>query len=226
MAGRWVSYRRISTERQRISGLGLDAQAQAVAAFLRANGGVCVADFVERESGRNNNRSELLKALAACRMHGASLLIARIDRLSRNAAFLLSLRDSGVDFIAADLPGASRLTIGILALVAEAEADAISARTRGALAAAKRRGVKLGNSHNFTDAGRLKGREVARATLSAGAKQRAADRLAHVEDLRAAGRTTAAEIARGLTERGVPTPRGRADWQAIQVTRLLARLAG
>src|SRR6185437_3754761 len=107
----FVSYARVSTARQQASGLGLDAQRQAVAAYAARLEGIIVAEFVEAESGKRNDRPELLAALAACRMHGPTLLIARLDRLSRDAAFLLSLRDSGVDFVAVDMPGANRLSI-------------------------------------------------------------------------------------------------------------------
>jgi DNA invertase Pin-like site-specific DNA recombinase len=222
---KWVAYTRVSTQRQGRSQLGIEGQKHAIAEHIRAHGGVCVGEFTEVESGRNNDRPELQRALAACRMHGARLLIAKLDRLARRASFLLSLRDSGIDFVACDLEGANRLTVGILAMVAETEAEAISARTKAALAAARRRGITLGNADNFTDAGRRKGREAARSALRANARQRASDRLAHINDLRAAGYSTPADIARGLSERGVPTPRGRTEWQAIQVVRLLSRLA-
>ena len=180
---------------------------------------------MEVESGRKADRPELATALAACRMHGATLLIAKIDRLSRNAAFLLNLRDAGVEFVAADLPGANRLTVGILALVAETEADAISARTSAALAAAKRRGVWLGKTwrQNFGETGRAKGRKAARAVVQSNAAQRAADRAAHVAKLRANGLQTPSELARGLNESGVPAPRG-GSWSCGQVQRLVARL--
>jgi len=224
-ATKWVAYTRVSTQRQGRSQLGIEGQKHAIAEHIRAHGGVCVAEYTEIESGRNNERPELQRALAACRMHGASLLIAKLDRLARRASFLLSLRDSGIDFVACDLQGANRLTVGILAMVAESEADAVSARTTAALAAARRRGAQLGNPANFTDQGRAKGRAAGRVALRLGANQRAADRLAHINDLRAAGCTTAGDIARGLTERGVPTPRGRVSWQSVQVKRLLSRLS-
>lgn len=222
---KYVAYLRVSTARQGRSGLGIEAQRQAATDYLASVGGSLVAEHVEVESGRKADRPELAAALAACRMHGATLLIAKIDRLSRDAVFLLNLRDAGVEFVAADLPGANRLTVGILALIAESEAEAISARTRAALAAAKRRGVRLGKTwrQNFGEIGRAKGRKAARAVQGANAIQRAADRAAHVAKLRAAGLQTPSELARGLNDAGVPAPRGGA-WSCGQVQRLLVRL--
>jgi DNA invertase Pin-like site-specific DNA recombinase len=225
MAIKYVAYYRVSTARQGRSGLGLDAQKHSVAEFLAGAGGHLVAEHVEVESGRKTERPELQAALASCRIRRATLLIARIDRLSRSAAFLLNLRDAGVEFLAADLPGANRLTVGILAMVAETEAEAISSRTKAALAAAARRGVKLGRTwrRNFGDAGRAKGRAAARHVINAKAAQRAADRGSHVRKLQAGGLTTPSELARGLNDLGVPASRG-GQWSCLQVQRLLATL--
>ncbi len=143
---RFVSYLRVSTARQGRSGLGLEAQREAVRAYVEGRAGTIISpEFLETESGKRNDRPQLQAALARCRATGATLVVAKLDRLSRNAAFLLTLRDSGVPFVAADMPEANTLTIGILAVVAQAEREAISARTKAALAAAKARGVKLGN---------------------------------------------------------------------------------
>jgi DNA invertase Pin-like site-specific DNA recombinase len=221
-----ISYLRVSTARQGRSQLGVEGQRESVAGYLRSTGGEHVAEFVEVESGRKNDRPELHAALAACRTFGATLLIARLDRLSRNPVFLLSLRDSGVDFVAADCPGASRLTVGILAMVAETEVEMISARTKAALAAAKARGVKIGAAgyRNLrADAG-ARGRATARVTVQSRARQRANDRAVHIAKLRAGGATTPADLARGLTALGVPTPAGRQGWNCGQVQRLLSRL--
>ena len=146
MDGNFVSYHRVSTARQGRSGLGLDAQRQAVANYLNGGTRSLLREFVEVESGKLNTRPELEQALHLCKVTGATLVIAKLDRLSRNAAFLLTLRDSGVQFVAADMPDANALTVGILALIAQHEREAISRRTREALAAAKRRGIKLGKS--------------------------------------------------------------------------------
>ena len=135
-----VAYERVSTARQGRSGLGLAAQRQAIDDYARTRGAAILARFTEVESGGRNDRPELEKALQLARITGATLVIAKLDRLSRNAAFLLTLRDAGVGFVACDMPEANDLTVGIMALVAEAEREAISRRTREALAAAKARG--------------------------------------------------------------------------------------
>ena len=142
---RLVAYHRVSTVRQGRSGLGLEAQRAAIKNLAKERGGTVVASFTEVESGKVDSRPELQKALQVARLTGATLAIAKLDRLSRNAAFLLTLRDSGVRFIAADMPEANDLTVGIMALVAQQEREAIARRTKEALAATKARGRKLGN---------------------------------------------------------------------------------
>jgi DNA invertase Pin-like site-specific DNA recombinase len=140
----YVAYYRVSTDKQGRSGLGLDAQRQAVATYCPGRGDIA-AEFTEIESGRKNDRPQLAAALAACRKHRATLVIARLDRLARNVAFISNLMESRVDFVAVDMPEANRLTIHILAAVAEHEREMISKRTRDALKAAKARGTRLGN---------------------------------------------------------------------------------
>jgi DNA invertase Pin-like site-specific DNA recombinase len=151
---RLVAYERVSTARQGASGLGLEAQRTAIDAFARSRGATVLARFTEVESGKLATRPELSHALQLARLTGATLVIARLDRLSRNAAFLLTLRDSGVRFLAADMPEANDLTVGVMALVAQAEREAISRRTKEALAAAKARGVKLGSANDALAFGR------------------------------------------------------------------------
>lgn len=222
---RWfVAYYRVSTEKQGRSGLGLEAQRKAVEDLLNGNGGwELVAEFTEIESGKSADRPELEKAIAAARIHGARLIVAKLDRLARNAAFLLSLRDAGVDFVAADMPDANRLTVGILAVVAEDEAQRISKRTKEALAAAKARGVKLGNPENLTDEARRKGARVSAEVRSERANQRAADLRPIIQGLREKGAESLHALARGLNEEGIPTARECA-WTPTAVKRVLDRL--
>jgi len=222
-SGAFVAYYRVSTKRQGRSGLGLDAQRKSVEDFLNGGHWKLVAEFTEVESGKFNARPELAKALAACRLHAATLVVAKLDRLSRNAAFLLTLRDSGVEFVAADMPEANRMTVGIMAVIAEHEREMISQRTRAALAAAKRRGVKLGNPDHLTAKARRLGTKASATRRGAVAAQRAEDLAPIVADLRAGGATSLREIAQGLNERGIPTARGMA-WTAVQVQRLLAKI--
>jgi DNA invertase Pin-like site-specific DNA recombinase len=221
----FIGYARVSTQQQGRSGLGLEAQEAAIRGYLRPGDRLLAPLYVEVESGRRADRPKLVEALARCRITGATLIIAKLDRLARNAAFLLSLRDAGVDFIAADLPDANRLTVGILAVVAEAEAEMISTRTKAALAAAKARGVKLGGDRGnrpATPEGTRKGAKAAAALRSLTAGRRAYGVLPVVEELRAEGATSLHQLAAGLTARGVPTPRGGA-WTATAVRRVVAR---
>src|ERR671911_796243 len=139
--GKFVAYYRVSTERQGRSGLGLEAQRKAVEDYLNGGRWQLLAEFVEVESGKREDRPKLAEALALCRLHGATLVIAKLDRLSRDAHFLLGLQKAGVDFVAADMPDANKMTVGIMALVAQHEREMISERTKAALAAAKARGV-------------------------------------------------------------------------------------
>lgn len=220
MCGKVVAYYRVSTDRQGRSGLGLEAQRAAVEAFIRDRGGELVASFVEVESGKRNDRPELTKALRAAKMAAAKLLIAKLDRLSRNAAFLLLLQESGVRFVAVDMPEADNFTVGILALVAQREREMISTRTKAALAAAKARGQRLGNITTLRPG---IGREAALSTHQAKAAARAKEVLEEITQLRSEGHTSAKAIARELTRRGVVTAQGKAKWSATQVARVLAR---
>src|SRR5437016_13166879 len=168
---KYIAYYRVSTARQGRSGLGLEAQRQAVQTHLR--GEKPIREFTEVESGRRSDRPKLAEALAACRVHKAALVIAKLDRLARNVAFVSNLMDAGVEFEAVDFPQANRLTIHILAAVAEHEARMISERTRAALAAAKERGRLLGGFRGR--AGSCTDLEKARAARAAKASERAAD---------------------------------------------------
>ncbi|MCW5550866.1 MAG: recombinase family protein [Verrucomicrobiae bacterium] len=219
MTGKFVAYYRVSTTKQGINGLGMDAQRDAVARYLNGGDWKLIAEFAEVESGKRNDRQEMEKAIALCRKEGATLLIAKLDRLARNAAFLLNLRDSGVAFVAADMPHADKFTVGIMALVAEKERDMISQRTRDGLAAARRRGIKLGNPR---PAQALK---VAQAANLASADAYARRLLPVVKEIRAAHVTALRQIAQCLNARGYKTPHGKA-FKAQSVKNLLERVAG
>jgi DNA invertase Pin-like site-specific DNA recombinase len=217
----FVAYYRVSTEHQARSGLGLEAQQHSVRTHLSAVRGQLVAEHIEVETGKRNDRPKLALALAACRIHGSTLIVAKLDRLSRNAAFLLALRDSEVDFIAADMPEANRLTVGVLAVVAEHEREAISARTRVALEAARRRGVRLGNPAHLSQSGRRLGTIASAKIRRVRAAQRAIDMAPIIAELRQAGALSLRSMAHALNSRGIPASRGGL-WSASQVQRLLA----
>lgn len=218
---RFIAYYRVSTARQGRSGLGLEAQRAAVLGYLNGGAWTLVEEFTEVESGKRSDRPQLASALAACRLHRATLVIAKLDRLARNVAFVSTLMESGIEFTAADFPQANRLTVHILAAVAEHEAKAISDRTKSALAAAKARGVTLGGYRGRS--GTSADLERARAVRTAAANQRAADLTGTITALRNAGVTSQGAIAEGLNVRGITAPRGGA-WSAVQVRRVLERL--
>ena len=217
----FVAYLRVSTQKQGESGLGLDAQRESVRRFLGTND-VLLATFTEVESGKNCNRPQLKSAIDRCRLTGATLLVAKWDRLSRNVAFLSRLMESDVPLLAADNPHATRFTLHILAAVAEHEADAISKRTKAALAAAKARGKKLGGwrGRHLTRAERRLGTSVRVAE----AKARAAQVAPVIDELQNSGARTLQALASGLNERGILAPRG-GRWAASQVRATLLALS-
>jgi DNA invertase Pin-like site-specific DNA recombinase len=223
MTGRkFVAYYRVSTDRQGRSGLGLEAQKQAVRDYLTGGAWDLVDELIEVESGKRNDRPKVAEALRLCRLHGATLIIAKLDRLARNVAFVSQLMESGIDFVAVDFPTANRLTVHILAAVAEHEALMISERTKAALQAARERGVRLGG-----DRGGLRGvaRDGARASAqvrSAAATARAHDVAPTIQQLQMGGMSLR-QIADELTRRGIPAARG-GKWSASTVSRLLGRL--
>jgi DNA invertase Pin-like site-specific DNA recombinase len=220
---KFVAYYRVSTVKQGRSGLGLEAQRKAVADYLNGGDWELIGEFVEVESGKLDARPQLRQALATCELTGASLVVAKLDRLSRNVAFLAALQDSGARFVAADLPEANELTIHIMAAVAQAERKAISRRTREALAAAKARGTKLGGARgNLEDL--RKGPQASASVRSASARDRALKVAAQIEALRAAGATSLRQVAAGLNSAGITTPRG-GRWHAAQVKSVMERAA-
>lgn len=208
----FIAYYRVSTDRQGRSGLGLDAQREAVQRYLAGIGGNLAGEFTEVETGKRNDRPELQKALATCRRRrGTRLVIAKLDRLSRNVAFIATMMNSNVEFIAVDNPHATRLTLHILAAVAEHEREMISIRTKAALQAAKARGTILGRH----------GAEHLAPAHHAAAKARAEELRPILAEL--SGKSTR-QIAAELTARGIPTLRG-GRWQAQSVANVLRHLA-
>jgi DNA invertase Pin-like site-specific DNA recombinase len=218
--GKFVSYLRVSTAKQGVSGLGLEAQRASVTGFLNGGEWSLVKEVVEIESGKRNDRPALAAAVRLCRQHKATLVIAKLDRLARNVHFISGLMESGVEFIAVDMPQANRFVVHVMAAVAEQEAEAISKRTKAALQAAKARGTRLGgrriSASRLAEAGAL-GRQLrtaqtvmARATL-----------LPIIEEIRIGGAVTLRAIAAELNQRGEVTPRG-GQWSAVQVQRVMA----
>ena len=218
-----VAYYRVSTPAQGRSGLGLEAQKAAVAELARQRDLILLAEFTEIESGKVNTRPTLAQAMHHARITNAVLVIAKLDRLSRNAAFLLTLRDSGVRFLAADVPDANDLTIGVLAVIAQAERETISRRTKEALATIKTK-LDAGGEHTSSRSGRtirrlgnplgakalgVFARSTARATKArqAIAAKRHADLQPILTALAGEGITSLSGIAKALNERGVATPR-------------------
>lgn len=217
----FVAYFRVSTDKQGLEGLGMEAQRETVLRHARQQDGELLSSFIEVESGKLSTRPQLLKALAECRATGATLIVAKLDRLSRNVAFIAALMESGVDFRACDMPQANKLTLHIMAAVAEHEREMISARTKAALQAAKARGVKLGNP-NLQAGNAETARRASRARKSL-AQAKAVEVAPYIRAARRAGAATLAQIAEALEARGVRTPRGKSKWTPAQVSRIITR---
>jgi hypothetical protein len=240
--GKYVGYFRVSTDRQGRSGLGLDAQREAVSTFLNGGDWQLVASFTEVESGKHENRPELIKAMAACRLYGAKLVIAKLDRLSRDVHFLTGLERAGIQFVAADMPEANEMVVHMMAVVAQAERKMISARTKAALAQKRKwyaglndeqraellangKAVQLGGDRGKGTAFTPATTGIGRAARTARANARKQQLAPVLSDLRASGVTTLAAIAAALTERGIPTARGKATWAPAQVARILSGIS-
>ena len=223
--GSIVTYLRVSTARQGKSGLGLEAQQKAVADYLSTGQWNLLEEFVEVESGKNSRRPKLLEAIELCKASGAKLLVAKLDRLARDAAFLMNLKDAGIDFVCADMPEANRLTIGIMALVAEQEREAISKRTKEALAAAKARGVQLGAYRDGIYVGGKGNAETAKNASKARTAlfhANAIRRLPMLTRVDPDGSMSLRAIADALNGMDIPTVSGRGQWSANSVRRLKA----
>jgi DNA invertase Pin-like site-specific DNA recombinase len=219
-----IAYYRVSTKKQGQSGLGLEAQQQSVSDYA---GGKLIAEYVEVESGKRKDRPELAKAIAHAKRSKAKLVVAKLDRMARNVAFTSALMESGIDFVACDNPHANKFTIHILAAVAEHEAEQISERTKAALAAAKRRGVKLGSARpghwkgreHLRQRGIKKAQRAAVETIKQKAKDSYTDLLPLMVELRDDGYSLQA-VADHLNELGHTTRRG-CKWNRMQVSRVL-----
>jgi DNA invertase Pin-like site-specific DNA recombinase len=209
----FIAYYRVSTKRQGQSGLGLEAQQHAVQVFLHSCGGALIGEYTEVETGKRNNRPQLQMALAAVKKAKGRLIIAKLDRLARNAAFVLNLLESSMDFVAADMPDANKLTIQIMAAFAEHERDQISARTKAALAAAKTRGVVLGANGKIL----AKQHKVE-------AQKRAESLRVHIDAIKKEGHVTVRDICDQLNALGINTPAGK-RWHPTTTYRLLKRLS-
>jgi DNA invertase Pin-like site-specific DNA recombinase len=224
---RFVAYYRVSTDKQGRSGLGLEAQRAIVADYADSKGGLVAEEFTDIMSGRSQERPELARALVKARQIGATLIVAKLDRLARNARFLSELVDGDVDVVFCNLPdlppgAVGRFMVQVMASIAELESGMISDRTKGALQAAKARGIKLGGDRGATisDAARQKGIAVKQARAEAFAEQ-ARERI---EAIVASGVSSRAEIARRLNQEGYKTATGRGPWHITMVSRIMDRL--
>ncbi len=216
-----VALYRVSTAEQGHSGLGLEAQQVSVRAFVEAQGWTLVAEHSDIASGKDDRRPGFRAALARCRQLGAVLVAAWLDRITRRAHTLSGLLEEGYQVRAADMPGADDLMMRIYAAMAQKERELISERTRAALAAAKARGAVLGGDRGYRP---MEGPDAEAATRARRetAEQAAYRLMLEVDRLRTEGVVSQAAVARALTERGVPTPRGRASWTHTTVARVLA----
>ena len=215
MKTRFVSYYRVSTDKQGLQGNGIEAQKQSVARYLASLDCEHLGSFEEVESGANNRRPMLQAAMQLAKSKKAVLLIAKLDRLSRNAAFLLQLQDSGVDFVACDMPNADKLSVGIIALLAQRERELISERTKAGLAVAKSRGARLGNPN--PESALKKAQEVIQQRKQ-GFVQSA---LKSIREIQGTGIASLNRIADCMNKRGEKSSRG-GQWTATAIKRVLA----
>jgi len=221
--GKFISYLRVSTAKQGGGGLGIEAQREAVGRFLNGGHWELIQEIVEVESGKRNDRPKIAEALRLCRLHKATLVIAKLDRLARNVHFISSLMESDVEFVVCDFPEANWLTVHILAAVAEHEAAMISTRTKAALLASKARGTPLGGQRGpkarMASAATKGGRASAGVRRLTAAKRRD-DLLPVMQNLRTSGAISLRELANGLNSLGLTSARG-GRWTTTQVMRSL-----
>lgn len=221
---KFISYCRVSTAKQGASGLGLEAQQDTVRQYIDGTKGELLKEFIEVESGKNNDRPELAKALERCKLTGATLLVAKLDRLSRDIHFITSLEKAGIEFTVCDFPTANKFTIHIFAALAQYERELISQRTRAALSALKARGAALGTPENLTDDVAYQGREKGRKAKLAKADRFAAQVGPTIQDHRDQGMSLNGIAAR-LNADNILTASGkRGAWTPTAVKNVLARL--
>jgi DNA invertase Pin-like site-specific DNA recombinase len=218
-APRFVAYYRVSTAQQGRSEFGLEAQREAVRVFIGGSRGALAEEFTEVETGKNADRPQLSRALEACRLTGAVLVIAKLDRLSRDAHFLLGLEKAGVEFVAADMPNANRLTVRLMAVIAQGEREMISARTKAALAAARARGTKLGGNRGGPKVDCAMGRAARIRAADEYARKVGPIALAAWQEVGGA-KVSFGRAAAVLKERGIRTPRG-GQWTRAAVRSLI-----
>lgn len=217
---KYIAYYRVSTQKQGLSGLGLEAQRTDISRFL-SKGGELISEYQDIESGKKNDRPNLIKAIETCKKHNATLLIAKLDRLSRNASFIFALRDSKVDFVCCDMPSANTVTIGIMAVLAQDERERISHRTKSALAELKKKGKKLGTPENLTEQARLTSLWVRQQNALQDENNRKAGAL--IVALREQGKTFY-QITKEINKLGFKTRTGKV-FQQNQVQILYRRYA-
>lgn len=214
MKTKFVSYYRVSTDKQGLQGNGIEAQKQSVARYLASLECELIGTFEEVESGANNKRPQLAAAIQLAKSKKAVLVIAKLDRLTRNAAFLLQLQDANIDFVACDMPNADKLSVGIIALLAQRERQLISERTKAGLAVAKQRGVALGNPNPDASLKKAVKANIQRK------REFAATAIKSIREIQSTGVETLARLADCMNKRGEKTPRG-GTWTATAVKRVL-----
>jgi len=223
--GKFIGYCRVSTAKQRSSGLGLEAQRETIKQYLDGGDWQLIGEFIDVESGKNNDRPELAKALKDCQLTGATLLVAKLDRLSRDIHFITSLEKAGIEFTVCDFPTANRFTIHIFAALAQYERELISQRTKAALAAKKARGAELGKPENLTREAADQGRVQGRAVIQENADRFALKVLPKIEEYGEQGITSLNGISSRLNQDHVLTVRGKAGtWTPTAVRNLRARI--
>lgn len=219
----YIAYYRVSTHKQGISGLGLEAQRGDVSKFLsRGDQEELIGEYEDVESGKKDDRPNLLRAIEECKKRNATLLIAKLDRLSRNASFIFTLRDSKINFVCCDMPDANSITIGIMAVLAQDERERTSQRTKAALAELKKKGVKLGSPQNLTDAARETSLQVRQQNATEDSNNRKAGAL--IVSIRKEGKTFY-QIAKVLNDLDFKTRTGK-NFQQNQVQILFKRYSG